>query len=272
MTKQTMSSDKLPYARHFVDEDDIRAVVEVLRSDWLTTGPKVPELETAFAAITQAKEAVAVSSGTAALHAAVYALDIKHGDEVIVPAITFAASANAVVYQGGTPVFCDVAPDTLLIDLDHAEKLVTKRTKAIVAVDYAGQPCDYDSLHALCSKFGLKLLVDACHSLGGAYKGNRVGTLGDVNAFSLHPAKHVTAGEGGIITMNSPELARKLRAFRNHGITTDSSEREKSGAWHYEMEHLGFNYRLTDIQSALAISQLKKLPGFIEHRRRFALR
>jgi len=255
---------------HDVDDADIQAVVEVLKSDWLTTGPKVRELERVFAQTVQAKEAVAVSSGTAALHAAAYALGIGAGDEVIIPAMTFAASANCVVYQGGTPIFCDVDPSTLLIDPYQVEKLVTPRTKAIVAVDYAGQPCDYDALRKITQKYDLKLLVDACHALGGTYKKKSVGTLGDVNAFSFHPVKHVTAGEGGMVTTDDPVLARRMRIFRNHGITTDSHEREQKAAWFYEMQDLGFNYRLTDIQSALVLSQLTKLQHFVERRRRIA--
>ena len=260
----------LPYGHQWIDEDDIAAVVEVLRSDWLTTGPKVEELERAFANFVGAKEAVAVSSGTAALHAAMYALNIGRGDEVIVPAMTFAASANCVVYQGGTPVFADVDPDTLLLDPAQVEAKITPRTKAIIAVDYAGQPCDYDALRAIADRHGLSLVADACHALGGSYKGRPVGSLADLNVFSFHPVKHITTGEGGMITTDDPELAQRIRIFRNHGITTDHRQREQQSSWFYEMVDLGYNYRLTDIQCALGLSQMDELPGWLARRREIA--
>lgn len=257
----------LPYGRQQIDDDDIAAVTAVLRSDWLTTGPGVGEFESAFAAFTGAAEAVAVSNGTAALHAAMFALDIGPGDEVIVPALTFAASANCVVYQGGTPVFADVQEDTLLLDVVSVESKITPRTKAIVAVDYAGQPCDYQALHKICKKYDLALVADACHSLGAHYQGKSVGTLADLSCFSLHPVKPMTTGEGGMITTDSPELAAKMRAFRSHGITTDHRQREMQGSWFYEMMDLGYNYRLTDFQCALGLSQLQKLDVWVERRR-----
>lgn len=260
----------LPYGRQSVDEEDIQAVASVLRSDWLTTGPKVGEFEEAFAATVGASHAVAVSNGTAALHAAVYALGIGPGDEVIVPAMTFAATANCVVYQGGTPVFADVDRDTLLIDPEEIEKKITSRTKAVIAVDYAGQPCDYDRLRTIADRHGLKLVADACHALGGAYKGRSVGTLARLNTFSLHPVKHITTGEGGVITTDDGELAQRMRVFRNHGITSDHHQREAVGGWFYEMVDLGYNYRLTDIQCALGLSQLRKLRSWIERRQAIA--
>lgn len=192
-----MNNNFLPYGRQVVAEDDIAAVVGVLRSDWLTTGPKVAEFEAAVAGFCGASQAVAVSSGTAALHAAMVALDIGPGDEVIVPAITFVATANCVVYQGGTPVFADVEADTLLIDPADVARKITPRTKAIIAVDYAGQPCDYDQLRNLADRHGLALVADACHSLGGEYRGRKVGTLADLTIFSFHPLKHITTAEGG---------------------------------------------------------------------------
>jgi len=262
----------LPYGRQWLDEDDIAAVVEVLRSDWLTTGPKVAEFEQAFAEFVGAKEAVAVSSGTAALHAAIYALNIKPGDEVIVPALTFVASANCVVFQGGTPVFADVDPETLLLDPEQVEAKITPRTKAIMAVDYAGQPCDYDTLQAIADSYNLSIVADASHGIGGSYKGRRVGSLANLNTFSLHPVKHITTGEGGVITTEDFELARRMRAFRNHGITSDHRQREAEGSWFYEMVDLGYNYRLTDFQCALGIRQLQKLPDWVERRRAIASR
>lgn len=268
--KPSVSTLKLPYGRQSVDEDDIAAVVEVLRSDWLTTGPKVAEFELAFAKFTGVLEAVAVCNGTAALHAAMYAIGIGPGDEVIVPAMTFAATANCVVYQGGTPVFADVDPDTLLLDATQVETRITPRTKAIIAVDYAGQPCDYDALRIIAERHNLCLLSDACHALGGSYHGRPVGSLADLSTFSLHPVKPITSGEGGVITTNAPDLAKRMRLFRNHGITTDHRQREQQGSWFYEMVDLGYNYRLTDLQCALGLSQLAKLPGWVARRREIA--
>ena len=260
----------IPYGRHWIDADDIAAVVEILRSDWLTTGPKVDEFEEAFARFTQAKYAVAVSNGTAALHAAMFALGIGPGDEVIVPALTFAASANCVVFQGGMPVFADVQPHTLLLDAGAAAPKITSRTKAIIAVDYAGQPCDYDSLRQVAEQHGLALVDDACHALGGAYKGRPVGALTDLSTFSLHPVKAITAGEGGIITTDDPALAQRMKIFRNHGITSDHRRRERQTSWFYEMVDLGYNYRLTDFQCALGMSQLQKLPQWVKRRQEIA--
>ena len=262
----------LPYGHQWLDDDDIAAVVEVLRSNWLTTGPKVDEFERAFAETVGAREAVAVSSGTAALHAAMYAIGIGPGDEVIVPAMTFAASANCVVFQGGVPVFVDVSPDTLLLDPVQIEAKITSRTKAIIAVDYAGQPCDYDALRAITDRHGLILVADACHSPGGTYKGRPVGSLADLSVFSFHPVKHITTGEGGMITTDDPQLARRMRIFRNHGITSDHRQREQQGSWFYEMVDLGYNYRITDIQCALGLSQLRKLPAWVKRRQEIAQR
>ena len=260
----------IPYGRQSIDEEDIQAVTEVLRSDWLTTGPKVLEFEQVFAHFVGTKEAVTLSSGTAALHAAMYALDIGPGDEVIVPAMTFAATANCVMFQGGTPIFADVDPDTLLIDALEVEAKITSRTKAIISVDYAGQPCDYDLLRNVAKKHGLALVDDACHSLGGSRKGRPVGSLADLSTFSFHPVKHITTGEGGMVTTDDSELARRMRVFRNHGITTDHHQRELQGSWYYEMVDLGYNYRMTDFQCALGLSQLKKLPGRVKRRQEIA--
>jgi perosamine synthetase len=265
-------STLLPYGKQWIDDDDIAAVVEVLRSDWLTTGPKVEEFERALASFTGAAHAVAISNGTAALHAAMAALGIGPGDEVIVPAITFVASSNCVVYQGGTPVFADVDAATLLINPAGAERKITPRTKAIVAVDYAGQPCDYETLRAIAQKHKIALVSDACHALGGAYRGQSVGALADLSTFSLHPVKPITCGEGGAITTNDPALARAMRIFRSHGISTDFRQREKQGSWAYEMVSLGYNYRLPDIQCALAASQLRKLPAWVIRRQEIASR
>jgi perosamine synthetase len=265
-------SSLLPYGRQHIEEDDIAAVVEVLRSDWLTVGPTVETFEQAFARFVGASHAVAVSSGTAALHAAMHALEIGPGDEVIVPPLTFAASANCVIYQGGTPVFADVEPGSLLLDPRQVAAKLTTRTKAIIAVDYAGQPCDYDALRALARQHHVALVADACHSVGGDYRGRAVGVLGDLTAFSFHPVKHLTTGEGGMVTTDDASLAQRLRMFRNHGIATDHRQRAARGGFYYEMVTLGYNYRLTDIQCALGLSQLKKLPSFLRRRREIAAR
>ncbi len=262
----------LPYGRQWVQDDDIDGVVEVLRSDWLTTGPKVEEFEGAFAECAGTGEAVAVSSGTAALHAAMHALGISAGDEVIVPSMTFAATANCVVFQGGTPVFADVDQDALLIDPVKVEAKITPRTKAIIAVDYCGQPCDYDALRSIGDRHQLALVADACHALGGRYRGRPVGSLADLSTFSFHPTKNITSGEGGMITTNDSNAARRMRSFRNHGLTKDSHERAQAGSWLYEMVDLGYNYRLTDLQCALGMSQLRKLPTWVSRRREIAKR
>lgn len=253
-----------------ISDADIRAVTETLRSDYLTTGPQVAAFERAFADFTGMPEAVAVCNGTAALHAAMYAVGIQPGDEVIVPAMTFAATANCVVYQGGTPVFADVDVESLLLDPDQVERLITPRCKAIIAVDYAGQPCDYDSLNQIAQNHGLALVADACHAVGGSYKGKPVGSLAHLSTFSFHPVKNMTTGEGGMVTSDSRELARKMRLFRNHGIDTDHHQREARNSWTYELIDLGYNYRMTDFQCALGLAQLRRLPAWLERRREIA--
>lgn len=265
-------TDLLPYARQWIDEEDIQAVVNVLRSDWLTTGPMVEAFEKAIAKFVGAKYAVAVSSGTAALHAAMYAAGIFKGAKVLVPSMTFVATANAVVFQGGTPVFVDVEPDTLLTDPTKLQKKINPKTRAVVAVDYAGQPCAYDALRDITSHNDLVLIADACHALGAKHNGRKVGTLADLTVFSFHPVKHITTGEGGMVVTDNPEFAELIRRFRNHGITSDHRRRAEMGTWYYEMLDLGYNYRLTDIQCALGLSQLRKLPAWIERRREIARR
>ena len=272
----------IPYGRQSIDESDLQAVLEVLRSDWLTTGPKVDEFEEVVADYVGARHAVAVSSGTAALHAAMFALDIGPGDEVIVPPMTFAATANCVVYQGGTPVFADVDPETMLIDPEQVEATITSNTRAIIGVDYAGQPCDWDALREIGKLHNLHLVDDACHALGAEYKGKKVGSIADLTVFSFHPVKHITTGEGGMVVTDDQQLADRIRIFRNHGITRDrkcyrsqtSDLRHPTSdfSWFYEMKDLGYNYRITDFQCALGISQFKKLPGFLERRREIGAR
>lgn len=261
----------IPYGRHCIDEDDIAEVVRVLKSDWLTTGPVVGEFEKAVAAYAGSSAAVAVSSGTAALHAVIHALGIGPGDEVIVPAITFAASANCVAYMGGTPVFADVEADTLLISPDSVAEKITANTKAVIAVDYAGQTCDYVALQILCDNHNLRLVADCCHALGARDElGRQAGTIAQASVFSFHPVKHITTGEGGMILTDDPGLEKKMRSFRNHGIDMDASARSAHCTWIYEIRELGYNYRITDLQCALGLSQLKKLEMFLQKRRALA--
>jgi perosamine synthetase len=262
----------IPYGKQSISEEDIAAVQRVLRSDWLTTGPNVNAFESEFSEFCNSKHAIAVNSGTAALHTAMDALKIGEEDEVIIPPMTFAATANCVVFQGGTPVFADCDPETLLIDPKKVEEKITTRTKAILAVDYTGHPCNYDTLHEISDKHGLFLVADACHSLGGDYKGKPVGSLADLTVFSFHPVKHITTGEGGMVTTDNPKYAQRMKCFRNHGITIDHRKREEQGSWFYEMTNLGYNYRITDFQCALGMSQLKKLPVWLTRRREIAAR
>lgn len=262
-----MTDSFIPYGRQSIDRTDIDAVVEVMQSEWLTTGPVVERFEQALADFVGTEHAVAVSSGTAALHASMFACGIGPGDEVIVPPLTFVATANAVVYQGGSPVFVDVQEGSLLLDPDLVEKKVTSKTRAVIAVDYAGQPCDYQKLRAICDRHGLFLIADSCHSLGGCFQGKPCGTLADLTAFSFHPVKPLTSGEGGMVVTGNADFAERARRFRNHGITTDHRQRQEQATWHYEMIDLGFNYRLTDIHSALGLSQLGKLERWLAQRR-----
>jgi len=262
----------LPYGRQSIDESDIRAVVETLRSDWLTTGPKVAEFEEALAARVGAKYAVSFSSGTAALHASTFAAGLQPGDEAVTSPLTFAATANCILYQGATPVFADVAKDTLNLDPELVAAKITSRTKAILPVDYAGHPADLDSIIQLAERHGLVVIEDACHALGAEYRGRRVGSIAHMTVFSFHPVKHVTTGEGGMVTTDNPVFAETLRRFRNHGISTDARQRQSAGQWHYEMVLLGFNYRLSDISCALGLQQLKKLGRNLARRRQIAAR
>jgi perosamine synthetase len=262
----------LPYGRQAIDENDIQAVVDVLRSDWLTTGPKVAEFEEAFAAWVGAKHAVSFSSGTAALHGAAFAAGLKPGDEAITSPMTFAATANCVLYQGATPVFADVSPDTLNLDPEQAAAKVTPRTRAILPVDYAGHPADLEPVLEVAGRHGLTVIEDACHALGAEYCRRRVGGIAHMTVFSFHPVKHLTTGEGGMVTTSDSALAETLRRFRNHGISSEARQRQTAGQWHYEMVLLGFNYRLTDIACALGLQQLEKLGQNLSRRREIAQR
>ena len=261
----------IPYGRQSINEQDIEAVVNVLKSDYLTTGPKIAEFERKVADYTGAKYAVAIANGTAALHAACYAAGIGEGDEVITTPITFAASSNCVLYCGGTPVFADINPETYNISSVDIERKITSKTKAIIAVHFTGQPCEMDQIHEIADKHNLIVIEDGAHALGAVDKGKRVGTLSDMTTFSFHPVKHITTGEGGMILTDNPKLYERLKLFRTHGITREENLLTKNdGPWYYEQRDLGFNYRITDIQCALGTSQMDRLPGFLEKRKKIA--
>jgi len=260
----------LPYGRQAIDEADVAAVVEALRSDWLTTGPRVGEFEEAFAAAVGAKYAVSFSSGTAALHGAAFAAGLGPGDEAVTTPITFCATANCVLYQRARPFFADVSPDTLNLDPVAAEEKISARTKAILPVDYSGHAADLDALMDLAERHGLTVIEDASHALGGEYHGRRVGSVAHMTTFSLHPVKHVTTGEGGVVTTDRADFAETLRRFRNHGISSDARQRQSAGQWQYEMVLLGMNYRLPDMNCALGLSQMKKLDRNLLRRREIA--
>lgn len=264
----------LSYGHQYIDEADIQAVTEVLKSDFLTCGPKVKELETALCGLTGAVHCTVVSNGTAALHVACFAAGIGPGDEVITTPITFAASSSAILYCGGAPVFADIDPDTYTISPESIERCVTERTKAVVAVDFTGAPCDYDAIRAICEKYHLLLIEDAAHSIGTVYRGTPVGSIADLTTFSFHPVKTITAGEGGAVLTKNVALAKRVELFARHGITRDPALLQERGNsnWYYEQQLLGYNYRMTDIQCALALSQLKKLDRFAARRKELARR
>jgi UDP-4-amino-4,6-dideoxy-N-acetyl-beta-L-altrosamine transaminase len=260
--------DYLPYGRQWITEEDIQNVINVLKGDYLTTGPKIQEFEKEFASYIGAKYAVAFSNGTAALHGACFAAGIGIGDEVITTPMTFAASANCALYVGATPIFADINSKTGNIDPKEIEKKITDKTKAIIPVDYTGLPTELDEIIKIAKKHNLIIIEDAAHALGAEYKGKKIGSISDMTMFSLHPVKHITTGEGGIITTNNEHFYQKLLQFRTHGITRDQELlNENHGPWYYEMQDLGYNYRMTDIQAALGISQLKKLDHFVQLRR-----
>ena len=258
-------SGKIYYGRQWIDEDDVQAVAEVLRSDFITCGPKVDEMERNLANYTGAKYAVAVSNGTAALHCACMAAGVGPGDEVITTPLTFAASANCALYCGARPVFADIDPVTYNIDPDSIRAHITERTKAVVAVDFTGASIKNDEIRKICDEHNLVFIEDAAHAIGTAYKGKMVGSLADMTCFSFHPVKTVTGGEGGAITTNNKDYYDKLVLFHTHGITHDEAQMEEApheGIWYYEQIELGYNYRLTDFQAALITSQMSKLDKF----------
>ena len=266
---------KIYYGRQWVEEDDVEAVASVLRSDFITCGPKVEELERSLCEYTGAKYAVAVNSGTSALHCAIMAAGIGPGDEVITTPITFAASANCVLYCGATPVFADIDRDTYNIDPESIRVHITDKTKAVVAVDYTGQAVQADKIRAICKEHGLVFIEDAAHSIGTSYNGKKVGSLADMTTFSFHPVKTVTCGEGGAILTDDEELYKKLVLAHTHGITHDESLMEGApheGPWYYEQISLGYNYRLTDFQAAFLLSQLKKIDKFVARRKEIVKR
>lgn len=286
----------IPYGRQSIDDADIEAVVKVLKSDYLTTGPAVAAFEKKVADYVGAKYAVAVSNGTAALHVACLAAGIGEGDEVITTPITFAASANCVLYCGGTPVFADIDPDTYNISPEELESKITPQTKAIIPVHYTGQPCDMDAILEIAHKHNLLVVEDGAHALGAVYKGKKIGSIADMTCFSFHPVKPVTTGEGGMIVTDNEELYRRLVLYRSHGITRDKDMMQQyeeqlqqssdpalqeaadmlrgdvidPGGWYYQQLELGYNYRITDISCALGASQMDKLDRFLERRRQIA--
>jgi len=263
-----MRKEFLPYGRHDITERDMEAVVEILRSKWITTGPSITAFEKAIAEYTKAKFAVAVNSGTAALDIAVGALGLTPGDEAITTPFTFAATSNALLYHGIKPVFADIDPQTWNLDPSDVRRKITPRTRAIIVVDYAGQPCDMDEYKVIAREHNLHLIEDAAHALGASYKDAKVGVHADLTTFSFHPVKHITTGEGGMVTTNNERFLKKLMLLRNHGIDSDTGSRYGPNAgWAYDMKALGRNYRITDFQCALGLSQFKRLDDFIAKRR-----
>lgn len=260
---------KIGYGHQYIDESDIQSVVDVLKGDFLTCGPRIDAVQEKLKKITGAKYAVLVSNGTAALHAACHAANIQEGDEVITTPITFAASANCILYCGGKPVFADIDPDTYNINPEEIEKKVTSRTKAVIAVDFTGQASELKAIKDICKKYQLTLIEDAAHSIGTKYKGMPVGAIADMTTFSFHPVKTITAGEGGAVVTNNEILYKELLLFRTHGITrnTEWMVRKPEGGWYYEQVEIGMNYRMTDIQAALLSSQLDKLDMFAKRRK-----
>lgn len=261
----------LPYGKQWITEEDIQSVVKVLKGDYLTTGPYIKEFEEKLATYVGAKYAVTFSNGTAALHGACFAAGIGQGDEVITTPITFAASANCALYMGAKPVFADIDEQTYNIDPKEIEKLITDKTKAIIPVDFTGQPVELDEIHQIAKKHNLVVIEDAAHALGAEYKNQKIGSISDMTMFSFHPVKHITSGEGGVIVTNNETYYKKLMQFRSHGITRDKELLSRQeGPWYYEMQFLGYNYRMTDIQAALGTSQLRKINEFVELRRKFS--
>lgn len=279
-----MKQHKIYYGHQYITDEDVAAVIEVLKSDYMTQGPKIQEFEDAFACKVGAKHAVAVSNGTAALHISAMTLGVKPGDNVIVTPLTFVASANCIRYCGGNVCFCDIDPKTYLIDLDKLESMLRSKPtgfySGVVVVDFAGYPIDAERLRSICDEYGLWIIEDACHAPGASFLDSKGvcqtvgnGHFSDLTVFSFHPVKHIATGEGGMVTTNSDDLFYKLKCLRTHGIAQDSDRlTQYLGGWYYEMQELGYNYRLTDLQCALGISQLKRLDWSVERRHEIAER
>lgn len=271
----SVRQSKIYYGRQWIDEDDIQAVADTLRSDLITCGPKVDEMERELAAYTGGKYAVAVSNGTAALHCACIAAGIGPSDEIITTPITFAASANCALYCGAKPMFADINLETYNIDPESIRTHITDKTRAVVAVDFTGQAVEYDEIRKICDEHNLVFIEDAAHSLATSYNGKKVGSLADMTTFSFHPVKTITGGEGGAVTTNNEEYFKKLVLARTHGITHDEDQMEGApheGLWYYEQVALGYNYRITDFQAALIVSQMKKLDKFATRRKEIVKR
>jgi len=258
----------LPYGTQWLDELEIKEVEDTLKSEWITTGPKMVLFENMFKQFRNSKYAVAVNSGTAALHISTSAIEIKPGDEVITTPLTFVASANCIVYRGGIPIFADIKKDTYNIDPQEIRKKITKKTKAILPVHYAGQPCDMDEIYEIADKYKLYVIEDAAHAVDAEYKGKKIGSISDLTVFSFHPVKNMTTAEGGMVTTNNDELYNKLLMYRTHGISIGAEKRfGKSGDYFYDMQVLGFRYNMSELHASLGIQQLKKLESFQRRRR-----
>ncbi|QNK58382.1 UDP-4-amino-4,6-dideoxy-N-acetyl-beta-L-altrosamine transaminase [Paenibacillus sp. PAMC21692] len=271
MDSKPVRNTMLPYGRQWVDDDDIEAVVRVLKSDFLTQGPAIERFERKVARYVGARYAIAFSNGTMALHGACFSAGISTGDEVITSPITFLASSNCVLYMGGTPVFADIKADTWNLDPLEVKKKITPNTKAIIPVDFTGQPVEMERIMEIAETHDLVVIHDAAHSLGASYGNQKVGILGHMTMFSFHPVKGITSGEGGIIVTDNETYYRKLQLFRNHGLTKNVALMEDNdGPWYYEMHELGYNCRMTDLQAALGDSQMNKLDLFVERRREIA--
>ena len=262
----------IPYGHQLIEEDDIEAVVSVLRSDWLTQGPMVEKFEQALAEYCGARFAVVLNSGTAALQAAYFAAGLKTGDEFITSPLTFAATANAGLWQGAKPVFVDIDPTTGNINPNLIEEKITTQTRIIAPVDYSGRPADLEKIKAIAHKHNLIVVEDACQALGATYNGKKIGSISDLTVFSFHPVKTITTGEGGAVLTNDENYYKKLKIFRTHGITKENLITQTEGDWYYEMQELGMNYRITDFQCALGLSQLKKVDRFVSVREKIAQR
>ncbi len=262
----------IPYGRQTIDEDDIAAVVSVLKSDWLTQGPHILEFEKALAEYCGARFAVVVSNGTAALHTAYHTLHLKPGDEIITSPLTFAATTNAALWEGARPIFVDIDPTTGNLDPKLIEEKITEKTRAIVPIHFSGRPADMDSIREIADRHKLAIIEDACHALGAVYKGKKIGSSSGLVAFSFHPVKGITTGEGGAVLTNDEDVYKEMKRFASHGISKENFVRESPGAWYHEMQILGNNYRMTDMQAALGTSQLKKIDSFISRRREIARR